>query len=207
MSEKNLPRRMKKVVKVISPQSTFLLTLTALLLATPKPAQAYVDPGSGAMLWQVAAAAVIGSLFYVRRVFTWVRDHLAFRSTRITGLAFATLFALIASPLTLTLFDGRPLPRFNDLFLVGIVLTAYLFTWDAAAYLLVIAVAVSAWVLPPYGSFLVSGFKEWYRLISFAAVSIFMIYLITRLKMPRRAAQEPAERRDFQMRGAAMGAD
>ena len=57
-----------------------LLTLCLLLMASPQPAQAYVDPGSGAMLWQVLAAAVIGSLFYVRRVFTWVRDQFGLRS-------------------------------------------------------------------------------------------------------------------------------
>ena len=64
----------------------FLLTVSALLLATPKPAHAYVDPGTGAMLWQVAAAAVIGSLFYVRRIFTWVRDRLGLRSARMAEL-------------------------------------------------------------------------------------------------------------------------
>ena len=68
--------------KLIVPPQVYLLTLLALLLATPKPAQAYVDPGSGSMLWQLAAAAVIGSLFYVRRVFTWLRVRLESRSTR-----------------------------------------------------------------------------------------------------------------------------
>jgi hypothetical protein len=34
------------------------------------------------MLWQLAAATVIGSLFYVRRVFTWVKEHVAFRPAR-----------------------------------------------------------------------------------------------------------------------------
>lgn len=56
-----------------------VLTASALILATPKPAHAYVDPGSGAMLWQVAAAGVIGSLFYVRKILTWFRDHVGFR--------------------------------------------------------------------------------------------------------------------------------
>ena len=49
------------------------------------------------------------------------------------------------------------MPRFNDIFLVGIVLTCYLFTWQPAAYLLGISVLVSAWVLPPNGSLLVVG--------------------------------------------------
>ncbi len=184
-----------------------LLLLVALLLATPQPAHGYVDPGSGAMIWQVLAAAVIGSLFYVRRVFSWVRDHLGFHSTRFTGFIFASIFALLASPLTVTLFNGRPLPRFNDLFLVGIVLTVYLFTWESAIYLLVIALGVSAWVLPPTGSFAIEGFTDWYRFISFALVSVFMVVLISRLKGQSRPKPEPVERRNLSMHGAAAGAD
>ena len=70
--------------KSILPRAYGLLTIAMLLMATPKPAHAYVDPGSGAMLWQILVAAVIGSLFYVRRVFTWVREHVGFRSTPVT---------------------------------------------------------------------------------------------------------------------------
>ena len=160
------------------------------------------------MLWQLAAAAVIGSLFYVRRIFAWVREHLGFHSTRITGFLFATLFGLISSPLTVALFNGHPLPRFNDLFLIGIVLTAYLFTWDAAAYLLVISLAVSAWVLPPTGSFLVHGFSEWYRLFSFAVVSVVTICLITRLKTRHPSRAVLVEECRLPMHGgSAAGAD
>jgi hypothetical protein len=195
------------VGKIIVLRAGFPLTLAALLLATPRPAHAYVDPGSGAMLWQLAAAAVIGSLFYVRRVFVWVRDNPGFHSTRIAGFLFATLFALISSPVTMALFGGHPLPRFNDLFLIGIVSTAYLFTWDAAVYLLVISLAVSAWVLPPAGSFLISGFSEWYRLVSFAVVSTVTICLITRLKTRRSPGTAPAGECHHEMHGAAAGAD
>jgi len=73
--------------KLIVPRPVSLLTLLALLLATPKPVHAYVDPGAGTMLWQLAAAAAIGSLFYVRRVFTWMRQRLRLRSTRNTSPA------------------------------------------------------------------------------------------------------------------------
>ena len=68
------------MIKSILPTAYGLLTLCLLLLAIPQPAHAYVDPGSGAMVWQVLAAAAIGSLFYVRKVFTWVRDHLGVRT-------------------------------------------------------------------------------------------------------------------------------
>ena len=160
------------------------------------------------MIWQVLAAAGIGSLFYVRKVFIWVRDHLGFRSTKVTGFLFASVFAIIASPLTVTLFEGRPLPRFNDLFLIGIVVTAYLFTWESAAYLLVIALGVSAWVLPPTGSFMIEGFTDWYRIVSFALVSVFMVALITRMKrlhVPKRVRE--AQTSMLHMHGAASGAD
>ena len=164
------------------------IALLLVIMATPKRASAYVDPGSGAMLWQIAAAAMIGALFYVRRVVTWLREHLGLRSPMAMGFLFATVYALIASPLVCSLFHARPLPRFNDIFLVGIVLTTYLFTWEAAAYLLVIALAVSAWVLPPYDSFAVTGLEDWYRMVSFACISVFLIGLVHRLK-GRRADQ------------------
>ena len=52
-----------------------LFSLLMVLMAVPRPASAYVDPGSGAMLWQVAAAAVIGSLFYVKRAVAWIKGR------------------------------------------------------------------------------------------------------------------------------------
>jgi len=67
------------------PRVSGLVTLAMWLMATPQPAHAYVDPGSGAMVWQLLAAAAIGSLFYVRKVFTWVRDRLS--SSRMTDLS------------------------------------------------------------------------------------------------------------------------
>jgi hypothetical protein len=52
-----------------------LLSLALLTMAVPQKASAYVDPGAGAMLWQLGAATVIGSLFYVRRILGWIRDR------------------------------------------------------------------------------------------------------------------------------------
>ena len=64
------------------------ISLLLLLLAVPQVASAYVDPGSGAMLWQIAAAAVIGSLFYVKRTLVWIKSHLGFRSHRAVEVGF-----------------------------------------------------------------------------------------------------------------------
>jgi hypothetical protein len=166
-------------------------------MAVPRTVCAYVDPGTGTMLWQVAAAAVIGALFYVKRVATWIRSHFGLRSQRASGFAFASVFALFAAPLTITLVHGYAFPRFNDLLLIGIVLTAYLFTWEPAVFLLVISVLVSAWVLPPYGSMRIEGAAQWCRLISFTSLSVFLVCLITRMKARRGASA--ARRSAFSM--------
>lgn len=161
-------------------------TAALMLLAFPRKASAYVDPGSGAMLWQMAAAGFIGALFYFRRFVTTIRKVLRLRSARATGFLFATVFAVISSPMVLGIFNAYPMPRFNDIFLVGVVLTAYLFTWEPAVYLLVISVAVSAYILPPNGSFGIAKMSDVYRLISFTGVSVLLIVLINRLKANSR---------------------
>jgi hypothetical protein len=33
----------------------------------------YADPGSGALLWQMLVAAVLGALFYWRKIVAWFR--------------------------------------------------------------------------------------------------------------------------------------
>jgi len=109
------------------------------------------------------------------------------------GLLFATVYSLVTSPLVCSLFHSRPLPRFNDIFLVGIVLTTYLFTWESGTYLLAISLAVSAYVLPPYGSFAVATPDDWYRMASFGCISVFLIGLVHRLKTRTGSAPELAK--------------
>jgi K+-sensing histidine kinase KdpD len=166
-------------------------------------AHAYVDPGTGSMLWQMAAAAVIGSLFYVKRILIWSKNHFGANSPLSAGFLFATAFAAVATPVVIYVFRGQPPPRFNDLFLIGIVLTAYLFRWEPAVYLLGISLAVSVWVLPPAGSFHVASSAEWYRIVSFTIVSVFLVYLVTRIQNRNNSSEsEPS----YAMRAAA-GAD
>ena len=195
-------------------RSSVPIALAALLVSVPIPAHASMDPGSTIMLREIAAIAAIVSLFSMHRIFSWIRDRMGLRSARINGFVFATLFAVFACPLTLALFEGNPLPRFNDLLLVGIVLTAYLFTWEASVYLLTLSLLVSAWVLPPSNSFAIVGFREWFRMASFAGVSIFLVLVITRLKVQRNVSEietedtEDTEADSFRsMHGAAVGAD
>jgi hypothetical protein len=44
-----------------------------LLLATAREARAYTDPGSGALIWQMLMASLVGLAFYFRRVRSWLR--------------------------------------------------------------------------------------------------------------------------------------
>lgn len=182
-----------------------MFVLLIAILATPRLASAYIDPGSGSMLWQATAAACIGSLFYVRQVAMWVRKSLDLRSPRALGFAFATSYAMIVSPVICGLYRYKELPRFGDIFLLGIVLTEYFFTWEAAAYLLFVAVIVSAWILHPSGSLAVTGTANWYRLSSFSVVSVFLICVIARVKSRHSA---PASRQDgMRVPRAVMGMD
>jgi hypothetical protein len=50
--------------------SKLVLTLAALLVASPSNMRAYADPGTGAFLYQAAYAAVLGGMFYFRRIIT-----------------------------------------------------------------------------------------------------------------------------------------
>ena len=47
--------------------------LLLLLICAERPAQAYADPGSGAMLVQILAAAFVGASFYMRKLVRWFR--------------------------------------------------------------------------------------------------------------------------------------
>ena len=40
-----------------------------------RPAAAYVDPGAGALLWQMVVAGLLGGLFYLRRITAWLRGR------------------------------------------------------------------------------------------------------------------------------------
>ena len=185
---------LRPVRPLVSSLLSSLLFLLALVAALPRRADAYVDPGSGAMLWQVIAAAAIGSLFYLRKFANWVRARLHLKSNRALGFVFATCYAITASPLVLRLFGGQPMPRFNDIFLVGIVLTVYLFAWEPAIYLFLISLAISAWILPPGGSFRVESPADFYRMVSFSIVSVFLIVLLSRHRAQKELPEIQANR-------------
>ena len=58
------------------------LRLLALAVALfPAYAHAYIDPGFGALVWQAAVAAIIGSIFFLRTTiaasFRWVKNKVS----------------------------------------------------------------------------------------------------------------------------------
>jgi hypothetical protein len=53
---------------------TAIIAPMILALAAPLRAQGYVDPGAGAMLWQILAAAFVGAAFLFRKfILRWFR--------------------------------------------------------------------------------------------------------------------------------------
>lgn len=57
-------------MKVLS--SRLFVFLLMVLVLTEGRAHAYIDPGTGSMLWQFLFAAGVGSLFYLRKAIAWV---------------------------------------------------------------------------------------------------------------------------------------
>jgi hypothetical protein len=51
----------------------FLIVLA--MFATEREASAYTDPGSGALIWQMAVAGLVGVSFYFRRIFAWFKSR------------------------------------------------------------------------------------------------------------------------------------
>ena len=62
----------------------FLAVMAVWVAAAPN-AHAYIDPGSGTLLWQFAMAAFFGSLFFVRRAGVWVKMTLKSLWTKVRG--------------------------------------------------------------------------------------------------------------------------
>jgi hypothetical protein len=62
----------KQVVNTIA-RSLFLVALV--MFATEKEARAYTDPGTGALIWQMLVAGLVGVGFYFRRITSWFRSR------------------------------------------------------------------------------------------------------------------------------------
>jgi len=51
------------------------LLIAILSFGTEHQAQAYTDPGSGMLIWQMLLAAVAGAAFYFRRFTAWFKSR------------------------------------------------------------------------------------------------------------------------------------
>jgi hypothetical protein len=51
-----------------------LSLVCVLIVLAERPAYAYADPGTGALLWQLMAASLFGLLFYLRRGLLWLKE-------------------------------------------------------------------------------------------------------------------------------------
>jgi hypothetical protein len=57
--------------------SAAVAALLLILFSFERPAQAYTDPGSGALIWQMVAAGFVGAAFYFRRFMNWIKGRRA----------------------------------------------------------------------------------------------------------------------------------
>ena len=65
----------KQPVKIFSNFSLRILFLAALLsFATEREASAYTDPGTGALIWQMMVAGLVGVGFYFRKITAWFKS-------------------------------------------------------------------------------------------------------------------------------------
>jgi hypothetical protein len=54
-------------------RAIFLIALA--MFATEREARAYTDPGSGALIWQMLVAGLVGVSFYFRRITAWFKNR------------------------------------------------------------------------------------------------------------------------------------
>jgi uncharacterized membrane-anchored protein YjiN (DUF445 family) len=52
-----------------------VLLLVLAIFATEREARAYADPGSGALIWQLMMAALVGGIFYFHRITAWFKKR------------------------------------------------------------------------------------------------------------------------------------
>jgi K+-sensing histidine kinase KdpD len=128
------------------------------------------------------ADAAVAGVFVLLRLAAWFDQQVAKNLSRWAGYVFATGYALIATYAVLGWLSATPVPRFADIFLIGIVLTTYLYGWQPAVWLFLYSVGVTLWVLPPYGSLLISRMEDLYRVNSYSISCLFVIFVIQRVR-------------------------
>ena len=52
-----------------------VLLIALAMFGTEREASAYTDPGSGALIWQMLVAGLVGVSFYFRRITAWFKNR------------------------------------------------------------------------------------------------------------------------------------
>lgn len=51
-----------------------ILSVTIITILTVQPVHAYIDPGTGSLIWQAILAAFVGMMFYIKKVNLFIRS-------------------------------------------------------------------------------------------------------------------------------------
>ena len=65
-----------RVLRVLVYPGWVLCASVAILIASSSNAYAYIDPGYGALLWQLLIAGFFGTLFYARNIIAKIKSWL-----------------------------------------------------------------------------------------------------------------------------------
>lgn len=68
-----MPKTSPKLFLNLPFRIIFLMALA--MFATEREACAYTDPGTGALLWQMMVAGLVGVGFYFRRITSWFKSR------------------------------------------------------------------------------------------------------------------------------------
>jgi hypothetical protein len=68
-----MPKQSAKQFLILPLRVIFPIALA--MFATEREARAYTDPGSGALIWQMAVAGIVGVSFYFRRITAWFKKR------------------------------------------------------------------------------------------------------------------------------------
>ena len=62
-------------IPIALPALRILFLLVLISFGTERAANAYADPGSGMLIWQMMVAGIVGVGFYFRRITGWFRNR------------------------------------------------------------------------------------------------------------------------------------
>jgi hypothetical protein len=69
----SMPKKSAKPLLNLPLRAIFLIALA--MFATEREARAYTDPGTGALIWQMMVAGLVGVGFYFRRITSWFKNR------------------------------------------------------------------------------------------------------------------------------------